>query len=152
MTISRATQKDLPRILEIQKEAYQSEAVLYGNPDIPPLRQALSDLETEYAGKVFLKAEEGGLIVGSVRLELSETVCRLGKLIVAPSFQNRGLGAALLNASESIFPEAGRMELFTGSRSEKNLQFYARRGYSEFRRERLSETLTLVYLRKQLST
>jgi oligo-1,6-glucosidase len=38
MQIQRATPDDLPSILHLQRRAYQSEAELYGDPNLPPLR------------------------------------------------------------------------------------------------------------------
>ena len=66
MTISRATKEDLPAILALQYLAYQSEAILLQNFSIPPLKQTLADLEAEFERGVVLKAEEGGMIAGSV--------------------------------------------------------------------------------------
>jgi len=40
--------------------------------------------------------------------------------------------------------------LFTGHLSEGNLRLYRRLGYAEFRRERVSDHLVLVHLRKPL--
>ena len=44
MTITKAEYKDLEKILELQYLAYQSEAELFGNRDIPPLKQTLSEV------------------------------------------------------------------------------------------------------------
>ena len=41
MTVLKAEQKDLQEILELQYLAYQSEAALFGNKDIPPLKETI---------------------------------------------------------------------------------------------------------------
>ncbi len=43
MIIVKAGQDDLQEILDLQYLAYQSEAKLFNDPDIPPLRQTLAD-------------------------------------------------------------------------------------------------------------
>ncbi len=149
MNISRAQPGDLPRILEIQKEAYLAEAAIYDDYSLPPLLQTLEEIEQEAQTKVFLKAEEAGQIVGSVRVHLAGDTCYVGRLVVDPKVQRRGIGSALLVEAEAVFPQATRLELFTGSRSESNIRLYERHGYSAFRTEALSPSITLIYMHKQ---
>lgn len=44
--------------------------------------------------------------------------------------------------------KAIQYELFTGHKSEKNLYLYKKLGYTEFKREKVNDNLTLVYLKK----
>lgn len=150
MTISRATKDDLPAILQLQYLAYQSEAVLLQNFSIPPLMQTLTDLQVEFDRGVVLKAEEGRMIVGSVRAYCEDGTTRIGKLIVDPAFQGRGIGTALLSAVEQAC-FAPRYELFTSSKSEKNIHLYERAGYVRYAEETVTPTLRFVYLEKTSS-
>lgn len=69
MIIVRAEKKDLQKILDLQYLAYQSEAKLFDNQDIPPLKQTLSDVENEYQKGIILKAlDEEKTMIGSVGL------------------------------------------------------------------------------------
>jgi GNAT superfamily N-acetyltransferase len=144
---------DAEEILALQRLAYQAEAELYGDWSIPPLTQTLEELRAEFASLAILKAVEGrapggGNIVGSVRAGLDGGVCRVGRLMVLPECQRRGVGAALVAAIEACFPAARRFELFTGHRSAGNLRLYTRLGYRESRRHVVGPGLTLVYLDK----
>ena len=147
MIISSASAEDLPAILALQYLAYQSEAVLLQNFSIPPLLQTLSDLQAEFERGVVLKAMEAGEIVGSVRAYREGDTARIGKLIVSPAFQGRGIGTALLLAVEQTCP-APRYELFTSSRGEKNIRLYERAGYVRFTEKEASAGITFVYLEK----
>lgn len=147
MTIVQAEREDLKAILQLQYLAYQSEAVLLQNFLIPPLKQTLADLEAEFERGVVLKAEEGGMIIGSVRAYCEDGTTRIGKLIVDPAFQGRGIGTALLSAVEQACP-APRYELFTSSKSEKNIRLYERAGYVRFAKKDAGEGITFVYLEK----
>ena len=147
MTISRATKEDLPAILALQYLAYQSEAILLQNFSIPPLKQTLADLEAEFERGVVLKAEEGGMIIGSVRAYCEGGTSRIGKLIVDPAYQGRGIGTALLSAVEQACL-APRYELFTSSKSEKNIRLYERAGYVRFAEKEAGAGITFVYLEK----
>lgn len=146
--ILRAEKADLPRILEIQRTAFRSEAELYGDPNIPPMQQTLAQLEQEFEKKIFLKAVEGSQIVGTVRGELTGYTCVLGRLAVLPEFQGRGIGTALLLEVEKVFPTACLFELFTGDKSDENLALYSKNGYRIYKKEELSPKVTLVYLEK----
>ncbi len=150
LSILPAHEADLEQILAIQYVAYQAEAQLYDDFSIPPLRQTLPELQAEFHQKRILKAVLDGQIAGSVRVQLVQGVCFLGRLIVAPERQGCGIGSALLQAGEEAFPQAQCVELFTGSRSVDNLRFYEKRGYRRMREEVLSPKVTLVFLRKQL--
>lgn len=48
MIIKKAELKDLQEILNLQYLAYQSEAELFNDHDIPPLKQTLEDVLAEY--------------------------------------------------------------------------------------------------------
>jgi ribosomal protein S18 acetylase RimI-like enzyme len=146
--ISKATLADLSPILRLQKECYQTEAEIYDDYNIPPLRQDLKSLEEEFAQATILKAEIGGELVGSVRGYIDQETAYIGKLIVAPDFQNRGIGRQLIEAIESTLNDCHQFELFTGSLSSKNLHLYTKLGYTEFKRHTVSDNLTMVFLRK----
>lgn len=146
--IEPAGSGDAADLLSLQKIAYRSEADLYQDYSIAPLTQTLADIVSEFGGKRFLKAVADGQLVGSVRGELRNGTCEIGRLIVHPDWQNRGIGSRLLQAVETDFQEADRFELFTGERSERNLYLYRKMGYREFKREPLNERVTLVYLEK----
>jgi ribosomal protein S18 acetylase RimI-like enzyme len=146
--IEIARVEDAPEILALQKLAYREEAELYDDWAIPPLIQTLEQLQVDFGGQVFLKAVEEDRLIGSVRAYQQEGTCYIGRLIVHPDFQGRGIGTRLMQEIEAAFPQARRYELFTGERSTRNLHLYHKLGYIEFRRQALSEKVTLVLMEK----
>ena len=148
LTVERALPEDASVILALQKLAYQPEAALYNDWAIPPLTQTLESLLDEFSACLILKAIVGGRLVGSVRGRIVADTCRIGRLIVHPAFQRRGIGAGLLRAIEERAAPLARFELFTGSRSEGNIRFYQRAGYRIVRREALSPAVEIVVLEK----
>lgn len=146
LTINQAECTDLPAILQLRKVCYLSEAEIYNDYAIPPLRQDIGALESEFAKQTFLKAVVENEIVGSVRAFSDGTTCFVGKLIVKTEFQNRGIGKLLLEAIETCFPDCMRFELFTGHKSNKNLYLYRKLGYKEFRKEAINNNMTMIYL------
>jgi GNAT superfamily N-acetyltransferase len=124
---------DAGELLTLHRAAFVTEAQLYGDPRLPAL-----------------VARTGSRAVGSVRTRLEDGVLRVGRLVVAPDQQGRGIGAALLAAVERA-AGAGvhTAALFTGHRS-AGLRLHARAGDVEQRRERVDDALTLVHLAKPL--
>ena len=51
VNILRAEKNDLPKILELQKIAYLSEAEIHNDYSIQPLNQSIEELEREYEKK-----------------------------------------------------------------------------------------------------
>ncbi|WP_431910078.1 GNAT family N-acetyltransferase [Nonomuraea jabiensis] len=145
--IERATTADAGEILTVQRAAYVSEAQLYGDPYIPALIESLEQVRKVIEGAVVLKALDAGRVIGAVRGQVSGTTCLVGRLVVAPDHQGRGIGTALLTALHEAVPEAEAFDLFTGHLSEANLKLYRRLGYRETSRERMDDHLTLIHLR-----
>lgn len=129
MQIERAILKDAEAILNLQKSAYRSEAELYNNYDISPLKQTIGEIEEQFKTYVFLKAVSQGEIIGTVRAYEKDGTCFVGRLAVHPKRQGQGVGTALMKKIESCF-KPGRFELFTGAKSEKNIGLYQKLGYS----------------------
>ena len=149
VVMKQAQVEDAREILDLQKLAYQSEAEIYHDDTIPPLTQTLEEITADFRNQVFIKASVDGRIVGSVRGQLKQETCSIGRLIVHPDFQNQGIGIRLMDEVEKYFPEAGRFELFTGHRSERNKYLYRKLGYQVFRRQPVNSDLTLLYLEKR---
>jgi ribosomal protein S18 acetylase RimI-like enzyme len=139
---------DAPVILNLQKLAYHSEAVLNDDFTIPPLTQTLPEIKADFQQQTYLKAVRAGTIVGAVRGHEQNGTCYIGRLIVHPDCQNRGIGTRLLHAIETHFKTARRYELFTSENSARNLYLYQKLGYHAFRTTQLSDKVTLVYLEK----
>jgi GNAT superfamily N-acetyltransferase len=146
--IQRAVSTDAGEILTLQRAAYVSEAQLYGDPYIPPLVESLEQVRKAVEAAVVLKAVEAGRLIGAVRGSVAGATCLVGRLVVAPDCQGRGIGTALLTALHEQVPQAEAFDLFTGHLSDANLRLYRRLGYRETHRERMDDHLTLIHLRR----
>ena len=132
----------------LQYLTYQSEALIHGDFTIQPLRQTLDEIREEFRKSVFLKAVLTDKIIGSVRGCAENATVYIGKLMVHPDHQGKGLGRRLLAAIERQFPDK-RYELFTSCKSDRNLHLYETAGYVRFREENAGEEgLAFVYLEK----
>ncbi len=148
MDITIATVEDLPQILQLQYLAYQSEAEILKNFDIPPLKQTLEEVRQEYNRGIILKAvNENFEIIGSVRGYVENDVLYIGKLMVNPKYQGRGIGTELLSKIEELSAWV-RCELFTSSESKQNIRLYEKNGYTIFKSVEVEPGLMFVYLEK----
>ena len=150
--IERAAIFDAEEILALQKLAYRSEAEIYNDFNIPPLVQTLEGIGKDFEDQFFLKAIMNGRIIGSVRACTREGTCYIGRLIVHPDLQNRGIGTRLMNEIEMIFKSCKRFELFTGDRSERNLYLYQKLGYNIFKTAKITDQTNIVFLEKKAET
>ncbi len=148
MIIEPANFDDLEEILVLQRLAFRSEAERYNDDTLPPLTQTLEGIQADFERMVFLKASVDGRIVGSVRAYVEGDTCHLGRLVVHPDFQRRGIGRRLMHEIERRFAHVQRFELFTGHASTPALRLYEGLGYNEFKRKAL-DTHILVFLEKR---
>ena len=139
----------MPEILALQRLAFQENAARYNDDNIPPLLQTLEELLDEAKTHVILKAFNECGIIGSVRICRHDGYCYIGRLIVHPDHQNRGLGSRLLSAAESVF-DTPRYELTTGHLDEKNIALYTKSGYRTGRKEKISDNLYFIHMEKMV--
>jgi len=148
--ISRAKVKDAAEILKLQKTAYLSEAALYNDYTIPPLVQTLAETCEDFENYIILKAVSDGIIIGSVRGQLTEdNSCYIGRLMVHPDYQKRGLGSRLMQAIQEEFKQASRYILAAGQRSEDNIKLYQKLGFKQHSTERMNDKVVIVHMEKR---
>jgi ribosomal protein S18 acetylase RimI-like enzyme len=149
LIITQATKEDLPTILDIQKKAFLEVARAFHLKTLPPMEQTLNSVTTEFMNGMILKASIANTIVGSVRAYQKTDTCYIGKLIVLPMYQNKGIGKALMQEIENQYKNiVKRYELFTGKRDPRNRHLYDQLGYKAFKTEKLNDEISFVYMEK----
>jgi ribosomal protein S18 acetylase RimI-like enzyme len=152
MIIEKATVSDAEELLTLQKLAYRSEAEIYNDFSLPPLVQTLEGMEEDFKNQLFLKAVMDGRTIGAVRAYAKEGTCYIGRLVVHPDFQNRGIGTRLMDEIEKTFCGCKRFELFTGDKSERNLRLYQKLGYRIFKAAKITDRTNIAFLEKKAET
>ena len=136
-------------LLLLQCAAYVPEAQLYDDVRLPALVQTLDEPADELTRSSCLAARAGSRLVGAVRSQERDGVLHVGRLIVAPDLQGRGIGTRLLLAAERT-TRLARAALFTGARSTADLRLHRRHGCVDAHRGTVRPGLELVPLVEEL--
>jgi len=147
--VRRIGPEDAGEVLTVQRAAFVSEALIYGDADQPALTQTFEQLEAELHDAGGFVAVVGERIVGAIRTRERGEVLEVGRIAVAPDQQGAGVGRMLLAAAEEA-TGCAVAELFTGSLSEANLRLYQDCGYAEYERIDQGDGTAQVFLRKRL--
>lgn len=129
MTIRKALAGDLQTVVSLTEAAYAPYSALFGAPPIP----VTEDYAPRIArGEVWL-LESGGGLAGLLTLERHDDHAMIFSVAVAPKFQGKGFGIALLkHADEQTrlwrLPE---VRLYTNARMERNIALYLAYGFHE---------------------
>ena len=135
-----AVPADAAELLVLQRACWVREGLAArGRWVVPPLADELDDVLralgewTTFAVRVPATGGAPGRLVASVRARRhpdDATRWEVGRLMVAPDLQGRGLGRELLALAESLAPaEVTGFALTTGVLEEGNQRFYNRAGY-----------------------
>lgn len=148
--IQLACECDLNEILKLQKCAFEEVAKKMKNYNLPPLLQTLEEIQIEFKSFIILKyTNKENQIIGSVRASLDGLkICHVGKLIVHPDYQNRGIGRKLMFEIERYFPKCKRFALFTGEETSNTLHLYRKVGY-EITEKRIMNSIPMYIMEKK---
>ena len=138
--ISPASLHDIPDLEKLVNSAYRGEAARSGWTHEADLIEGDRRTDATELGSlmsapdaVFLVCKEGGQLLGSVYLEKQKQDLYLGMLSVDPAKQDRGIGKALVKASETYALEQHcRAIVMTVISVRKELiDWYQRLGYRD---------------------
>ena len=136
-------------LLTRQRAAHVPEARLYDAVRLPALVQALDELADELTRSSCPAARAGSRLVGAVRAHERDGLLHVGRLIVTPAPQGRGIGTRLLLAAERTTRPA-RATPSTGARSTADLRLHRRHGCVDAHRGTVRPGLELVPLVEEL--
>ena len=145
--ISQATIEDLETILALQHHVFGLEAERAGNYELPAYTQDMAGIRADFAKAGILKAEQDGMIIGSVRGEIKDGSLLITKLMVHPDARRRGLGGRLIEELERR-SGAARFELYTPSTATNNIRLYQGLGYKIYGEREHHSGATFVLMEK----
>ena len=128
--VRTAIPSDAGEVLTLQLACWVREAQANETLDIPPLREDLAAVQAWLATWTTFVVRSGTRLVAAVRGRLEGDTWEVGRLMVAPDLRGRGLGRWLLAHAEAAAPpQAHRVSVTTGARSEAGLRMCKKAGY-----------------------
>jgi ribosomal protein S18 acetylase RimI-like enzyme len=146
-SIRRGTIKDLSHIKQLARQAYQIYVDRIGKPPAPMIADFESSIDR---GELFVSVE-ADQVCGYVVFYPTGRYMHLENVAVAPAYQGRGVGGALIAFVERQSAEQGLagVELYTNEKMTENQRLYPALGYRE--QGRATEAgFNRVYYRKEL--
>ncbi len=126
-----AVRADAGELLTLQRACWVQEALDNDMLSIPALHESYDDVVAWLGEWSTLVARSAGRLVGAARGRREGDAWDIGRLMVAPDLQGRGLGRRLLVAVEDLAPDdVTSYLLFTGALSARNQRLYKKAGYS----------------------
>jgi RimJ/RimL family protein N-acetyltransferase/ribosomal protein S18 acetylase RimI-like enzyme len=137
--LRRASPDDRDALVGLQHAAFIGNRAILGVEPLP-LRE---DYDAVLARDEVWIAEESGVPVGALIVELRPDDLYIASVGTLPTFRGRGLGGRLLGFAESRAEALGRsrLRLVTGKKLTKNIAWYARNGYVIEREEELADRI-----------
>ncbi|WP_210648642.1 tRNA (guanosine(37)-N1)-methyltransferase TrmD [Nocardioides sp. SYSU D00065] len=133
LDVRRAVPADAGELYTLQRACWLQELEANPGVEIPALRESLDDVRRGLGEWTVMVAREpsSGRLVGAVRGRLdAHGEWDIGRIMVAPDLQGRGLGRALLELVQELAPsEARNYVLFTGAGSKDNIRMYRKAGF-----------------------
>ena len=110
------------QIHTIQQAAYTLESQLISYPNLPPLRQTITDIQTSLAN--FLACFTNGKIVGILVYEIFDNNIDITSLTVAPTHFRQGIANQLLTHLEAKHPKIPRFTVSTAKKNKPAIRLY----------------------------
>ena len=133
LDVRPAVPADAGELYTLQRACWLQEMEANPGVDIPALRETLDDVRRGVGEWTVRVAREpsSGRLVGAVRGRLDgHGEWDIGRIMVAPDLQGRGLGRALLELVEDLAPaDVTTYVLFTGAGSVDNQRMYKKAGF-----------------------
>jgi len=148
MRIGLATIQDVPELLELQHQTFGPQCIELGWEDAPPMTESLEQAYEDFAQYMTLKVQnDEGRIIGSIRGNVTEGSLYMGRLMVLPEYQRRGIGKQLFGEIQRLLVH-NRAWLCTCKQVPAPYEFYLREGFRPFKNEIVGPGLTWVYMEK----
>ncbi|WP_246210668.1 GNAT family N-acetyltransferase [Nocardioides piscis] len=132
LDVRAATAADAGELFTLQRACWLQEQEANPGVSIPALAESLDDVRHWLGEWTTYVARDpaSGRLLGAVRGRVAHEEWDIGRIMVAPDLQGRGLGRQLLALIEAAAPASlSTYVLFTGVGSVRNIAMYKKAGF-----------------------
>lgn len=150
MTLRRAGPADAAAVLALTRAAYAKWVPLIGREPKP----MTADYAVAIRDHIVDLYEREGALLALIEMIPTPEHLLVENVAVHPDAQATGLGDQLMRHAEQVARSLGlhELQLYTNVAFTANIDFYARRGFTEFRRETFPGGAVAVHMRKHLGS
>ncbi|WP_267202726.1 GNAT family N-acetyltransferase [Limosilactobacillus kribbianus] len=148
MKLERAATADIHELYQLQLLAFESEAEMIGSRDVPALQETEAESAADFTNWIVLKLVSNNRIIGAIRYRTRGKKVEVGRVMVHPGYRRRGLAQRLLKTINEKYPDQVR-ELYTCTKSWKNIALYKKMGYHPVKEVTEDSGLSFVYMQKK---
>ncbi|MGM9699184.1 MAG: GNAT family N-acetyltransferase [Prevotella sp.] len=146
--IEIASIDDVPALLRLQHKAFGPLVEELHWNDAPNMTETIEQAYEGFAQNTTLKIEdEHHGIIASVRGNVTEGRLWIGRLMVLPEHQHKGLGRRLLKEIQSMLPH-NRACFGTCLQVKKSMELYESEGFRVYDTEDIGNGLTWAFMEK----
>ncbi|MCQ2203608.1 MAG: GNAT family N-acetyltransferase [Bacteroidales bacterium] len=147
--IETATIDDMKELLELQKRAFKPVAETLKCEEIPQMMDTLENCIAEFGKDTILKMlSDDNKIIGSVRGNVNDGSLYIGRLMIDPKYQGKGLGRKLQRKLESMF-DYKREWLCSYINDTNTYNFYKRDGFVEYDKYEVVNGVMAAHMEKK---
>jgi N-acetylglutamate synthase-like GNAT family acetyltransferase len=148
ISLRRAGSTDAVAVRELTRAAYAKWVPLLGREPFP----MTIDYERAVSEHLIDLFEEAGALLALIEMIPKGDHLLIENIAVRPDQQGKGLGQRVLCHADDVARGLGftKIELYTNAAFASNVDFYAKRGFEEYRRESTVRFGTTVFMRKGL--
>jgi GNAT superfamily N-acetyltransferase len=146
--VRRATAADAKIVRDLTRAAYAKWIPLIGREPKP----MTANYEQVVVDHIVDLYEANDVPVALIEVIPQAAYLLIENIAVLPGLHGKGLGDLLLNHAENIARSLylNELQLYTNAAFMSNLEFYARRGFREFRREPFPAGGITVHMKKMI--
>jgi N-acetylglutamate synthase-like GNAT family acetyltransferase len=144
----RAVAADVPAIRELTRAAYAEWVPMIGREPRP----MTANYDLAVAKHIIDLFEAHGELLALIEMIALADHLLIENIAVRPDQQGAGLGVGLVSHAENLACTMGYKDvrLYTNLAFATNIEFYAKRGFQEYRRETIGSSTVVVHMMKRV--
>ncbi len=147
--IKEASIGDAKEFYNLQLLAFESEAEMIGSREVPALQESREHHREDFNNWKTLKlVDDAEVIIASIRYKVFDDMIEIGRVMTHPDHRLQGLAQKLLDEVDKTYPDKMK-ELYTCTKSWKNIRLYEKMGYESYSEVTEPSGLSFVYMRKK---